>query len=74
MEYDLEFARKIECSKDEKRACMKTVSYLLNLAKKARTYGMLALAQEAARWRAARSSRPTASAASSRNASRAILS
>ena len=47
MEYDLEFSRKIECSDDEKRACMKTVSFLLNLAKKARTYGMLALAQEA---------------------------
>jgi flagellar motor component MotA len=47
MEYDLEFARKIECSEDEKRACMKTVSFLLNLAKKARTYGMLALAKEA---------------------------
>ena len=47
MEYDLEFSRKIECSDDEKRACMKTVSFLLNLAKKARTYGMLALAKEA---------------------------
>jgi quinol monooxygenase YgiN len=47
MEYDLEFSRKIECSEDDKRACMKTVSFLLGLAKKARTYGMLALAQAA---------------------------
>ena len=46
MEYDLEFAKKIECSEDEKRQCMKLVAFLLTLAKKARTYGMLALAKE----------------------------
>ncbi len=47
MDYDLEFARKIDCSEDEKRQCMKLVAYLLSLAKKARTYGMLALAKDA---------------------------
>jgi hypothetical protein len=47
MEYDLEFARKLECSEDDKRDCLKVVEILLNLSKKARTYGMLSLAKEA---------------------------
>jgi hypothetical protein len=47
MEYDLEFARKIQCSHEDKRHCLDMVSYLLSLAKKARTYGMLALAKDA---------------------------
>lgn len=47
MEYDLDFARKIECSEDDKRECMKVLAYLLGLSKKARTYGMLSLAKEA---------------------------
>jgi len=46
MEYDLEFAQKIECNEDEKRQCMKLVAFILGLAKKARTYGMLALAKD----------------------------
>jgi hypothetical protein len=47
MEYDLEFARKLECSEDDKRDCLKLVENLLSLSKKARTYGMLSLAKEA---------------------------
>jgi hypothetical protein len=47
MEYDLEFARKIKCSEEDKRHCLNLVSFLLTLAKKARTYGMLALAKDA---------------------------
>jgi hypothetical protein len=47
MEYDLEFARKIKCSAEDKRHCLELVSFLLALAKKARTYGMLALAKDA---------------------------
>ena len=47
MEYDLEFARKLECSEDDKRDCLKVVETLLSLSKKARTYGMLSLAKEA---------------------------
>ena len=47
MEYDLEFAQKIKCSEEEKRHCLGLVSFLLALAKKARTYGMLALAKDA---------------------------
>ena len=47
MEYDLEFARKLECSEDDKRDCLKVVENLLDLSKKARTYGMLSLAKEA---------------------------
>ena len=47
MEYDLEFAHKIKCSKEDKRHCLDLVSFLLALAKKARTYGMLALAKDA---------------------------
>ena len=47
MEYDLEFARKLECSEDDKRDCLKVIENLLSLSKKARTYGMLSLAQEA---------------------------
>lgn len=47
MEYDLEFARKLECSEDDKRDCLKVVEILLSLSKKARTYGMLSLAKEA---------------------------
>jgi DNA-binding PadR family transcriptional regulator len=47
MEFDLEFARKLECSEDDKRDCLKIVENLLSLSKKARTYGMLSLAKEA---------------------------
>ena len=47
MEYDLEFARKIKCGEEDKRHCLGLVSLLLSLAKKARTYGMLALAKDA---------------------------
>ena len=47
MEYDLEFAQKIKCSEEDKRHCLGLVSFLLALAKKARTYGMLALAKDA---------------------------
>ena len=47
MEYDLEFAQKIKCSEDEKRECLKLVSHLVALAKKARAYGMLSLAKDA---------------------------
>jgi flagellar motor component MotA len=47
MDYDLEFAQKIECSEEDKRQSMELVSFLLTLAKKARTYGMLALAKDA---------------------------
>ena len=34
MEYDLEFARKIKCSEEDKRHCQELVSFLLALAKK----------------------------------------
>jgi hypothetical protein len=47
MNYDLEFAQRIECSADEKRKCMKLVTDLLNMAHKARNYGMLSLAKDA---------------------------
>ena len=47
MEYDLEFSKKIKCSEDEKRECLKLVSHLVALAKKARAYGMLSLAKDA---------------------------
>ncbi|MGD8522502.1 MAG: FliG C-terminal domain-containing protein [Desulfobacterales bacterium] len=47
MEYDLEFAQKLECSEADKRDCLKIVEILLSLSKKARTYGMLSLAKEA---------------------------
>jgi hypothetical protein len=47
MNYDLEFAQRIECSADEKRKCMKLVADLLNMAYKARNYGMLSLAKDA---------------------------
>ena len=47
MEYDLEFAHKLECSEDDKRDCLKVVENLLSLSKKARTYGMLSLAKDA---------------------------
>lgn len=46
MEYDLEFAEKIKCGEEDKRHCLGLVSFLLSLAKKARTYGMLALAKD----------------------------
>ena len=47
MDYDLEFAQKIKCSEEDKRHCLGLVAFILTLAKKARTYGILALAKDA---------------------------
>lgn len=47
MEYGWEFSQKSICSNDEKRQCLKLVSDLVALAKKARRNGLLSLVQVA---------------------------
>ena len=45
MEYDWQFSRKIKCSDDEKRDCMKLISDLINMSIMARRNGLLSLVQ-----------------------------
>ena len=47
MNYDAEFCRQIRVSEDVKRQCMALVSEILQLATKARNYGLLSLGKEA---------------------------
>lgn len=43
MDYDWAFARRIQCSDEEKRQCLHLISDILVLAKKARSLGLLSL-------------------------------
>ena len=47
MNYDAEFCRQIRVSEDVKRQCLGLVSEILQLATKARNYGLLSLGKEA---------------------------
>ncbi len=47
MEYDWEFSRKIRCSEEDRRQCLKWVDTLVYLSKRARRNGLLSLVQEA---------------------------
>jgi hypothetical protein len=47
MNYDAEFCRQIRVRKDEKRQCLVLVTEILQLATKARKYGLLSLGKEA---------------------------
>ena len=47
MNYDAEFCRQIRVSQDVKQQCMALVSEILQLATKARNYGLLSLGKEA---------------------------
>jgi hypothetical protein len=47
MQYDWEFARRIRCTSSEKAKCLPLVLELVKLAKKARSYGLLSLLDEA---------------------------
>lgn len=47
MNYDAEFCRQIRVSEDVKRQCLVLISQILQLANKARNYGLLSLGKEA---------------------------
>lgn len=47
MDYDWSFTRRIRCRRSEKSQCLPLVAEILSLAKKARTYGLLSLLDDA---------------------------